>query len=196
MLLCHYSLISSFVFLILWPDLESLRSKATKLFRRELRSWENYVACSFHIFCPKILFLDEIFKSKFKWQHSPEGHIWKGRGAVLLLKTAHMEIKLLLPHQLKKKKKDVAVINDLATLMVNLEGTQNGKKECLPSSHQSVVTHSGAVRGNSGWENTGYWSQTAKMNIKGMISVSPESCISPYIEKHKFLNLRYLVFFC
>ena len=33
-------------------------------------------------------------------------------------------------------------------------------------------------------ENTGYWPQIAKMHIKRMISVSPDSCIFPYLEKH------------
>ena len=32
----------------------------------------------------------------------------------------------------------------------------------------------------------GYWPQIADMRIKGMISVSPDSCILPYIEKHLF----------
>lgn len=71
------------------------------------------------------------------------------RGSALVENSTHGN-KIIPATSVKKKKKDVAVINDLATLMVNLEGTQNGKKECLPSSHQSVVTHSGAVRGNSG----------------------------------------------
>ena len=31
-------------------------------------------------------------------------------------------------------------------------------------------------------QNTGYWHQIAEM--KGMILVSPQSCIFPYIEKH------------
>ena len=32
-------------------------------------------------------------------------------------------------------------------------------------------------------ENTGYWPLRAKMHVKGMISVSPDSCIFPCIEK-------------
>ena len=32
--------------------------------------------------------------------------------------------------------------------------------------------------------NTGYWPQIAETHIKGMISVSPDSCIFPYVEKH------------
>ena len=34
-------------------------------------------------------------------------------------------------------------------------------------------------------ENTGYWPQRAKVNIKRMISVSPDSCIFPYLQKHQ-----------
>ena len=30
---------------------------------------------------------------------------------------------------------------------------------------------------------SGYWPQMAEVHIKGMISVSPDSCILPYIEK-------------
>ena len=33
------------------------------------------------------------------------------------------------------------------------------------------------------WGNSGYWAQVAEVHIKGMISVSPDSCIFPYIEK-------------
>ena len=37
--------------------------------------------------------------------------------------------------------------------------------------------------GKSGCENTGYWPQRAEVHIKGMISVSLDSCLFPYIEK-------------
>ena len=33
-------------------------------------------------------------------------------------------------------------------------------------------------------ENTGYWPQIAKVHIKRTISVNPDSCIFPYLEKH------------
>ena len=35
------------------------------------------------------------------------------------------------------------------------------------------------------WEvrNTGCWPRRAEMHLKGMISMSPESCIFPYVEK-------------
>ena len=37
--------------------------------------------------------------------------------------------------------------------------------------------------------------QGAELHIKGMISLSPNSCIFPYKKGAKFLNLSYLVFF-
>ena len=37
--------------------------------------------------------------------------------------------------------------------------------------------------GDSGWERKGYWPQTAKMHIKDMISINPDSCIFPHVEK-------------
>ena len=53
------------------------------------------------------------------------------------------------------------------------------KNACL----QAAVTPKGAAWGNSGRENTGYWPQIAEVDIKGLISVSPDSCIFSYIEK-------------
>jgi len=44
-------------------------------------------------------------------------------------------------------------------------------------------------------KNTRYWPQIAEMHVKRMISMSPDSCIFPYIEKCWILNLRFLVFF-
>ena len=41
----------------------------------------------------------------------------------------------------------------------------------------------GAPWGNSGWENTGCWPQIAKSHIKGVRSLSPDSCTFPYKEK-------------
>ena len=42
---------------------------------------------------------------------------------------------------------------------------------------------------------TGYWSQTAEVRIKGMISGNPTRASSHTQKSTKFLNLRYLVFF-
>ena len=59
------------------------------------------------------------------------------------------------------------------------EGTQDANEKCLPSSsYQTIATHSSTAWGNSGWENTGCWPWTAEVNIKGVFSVSPDSCIS------------------
>ena len=71
------------------------------------------------------------------------------RGSALVENSTHGN-KIIPATSVKKKKRMWQSSMILSTLMVNLEGTQNGKKECLPSCHQSVVTHSGAVRGNSG----------------------------------------------
>ena len=61
----------------------------------------------------------------------------------------------------------------------------SGRKEHLPSSsHQTAAALHGESWGHSGWENTGYWLQVAEVCIKGMTSVSSDSSILPYIEKH------------
>ena len=67
--------------------------------------------------------------------------------------------------------------------LVSPEETQEGKVYLPSSSHQTAATPYGEPWGNSGWENTGYWPQLAEVHIKGMISVSPDSSIFPYIEK-------------
>ena len=45
----------------------------------------------------------------------------------------------------------------------------------------------GALRNSEG-ENTDKWPQRAEMHMKGMIPVSPDSCLFPYIEKGKVPN--------
>ena len=47
-----------------------------------------------------------------------------------------------------------------------------------------LATPYGELRGSQDVKNTGYWPQIAEMHMKGMISVIPDSCILPYIEKH------------
>lgn len=70
------------------------------------------------------------------------------RGNALVENSTHGN-KIMPATSVKKRMWQPSMI--LATLMVNLERTQNGKKECLPfSSHQRVVTHNGADQGNSG----------------------------------------------
>ena len=70
----------------------------------------------------------------------------------------------------------------LATLMVNLEGPQDSDKQaahCQALSHRNHPLRFIPL-GDSGWESTGYQPQTAKVYIKEMISMIPDSCISPY----------------
>ena len=53
-------------------------------------------------------------------------------------------------------------------------------------SHQTLQSSSnGVLWRNSGWKITGHWSQIAEVHIKEIISVSPDSCIFPYTEKHQ-----------
>ena len=48
----------------------------------------------------------------------------------------------------------------------------------------TIATPSSVPWGDSGWEKTWYQPWIARVHIKGMITVSPDSCIFPYIEKH------------
>ena len=56
---------------------------------------------------------------------------------------------------------------------------------CPLSNHQTLQPSNpnSTPWGDSGWESPGYWPQMAEVRIKGMISVSPDSCIFPYMEK-------------
>ena len=67
---------------------------------------------------------------------------------------------------------------------MNPEDIQEGK-ECLPfSSHQSAATPYCEPRAKAGNENTGYRPKVAEVHIIRVMSVSPDSCIAPYREKH------------
>ena len=66
--------------------------------------------------------------------------------------------------------------------MVNLEGPQDGDKE---AAHCQALSHwNHPLRfiplGDLGRESSGYQPQTAKMYIKEIISMIPNSCIFPY----------------
>ena len=61
------------------------------------------------------------------------------------------------------------------------EETQEGKEDLSSISHQTAATPYGEPWG---YENTGCWPQIAEAHMKGMISMSPASCIFPYIEKY------------
>ena len=59
------------------------------------------------------------------------------------------------------------------------------REEYLPSaSHQITATSPGEPQGSSGCKNTRYCPQITEIHTKGMISVSPDSRIFPYTEKH------------
>ena len=58
--------------------------------------------------------------------------------------------------------------------------TQEGNKEYLPSSsQQTAAIPNSKPWGSSGDENPGYCPQMAEVNIKRMISMSPDLCIFP-----------------
>ena len=67
----------------------------------------------------------------------------------------------------------------------------SGNKGCC--SHQAISHYRHprlcTLRGVRMENNPGYWPQLVKVHIKGMISLSPDFCIFPYIEKcsiHQF----------
>ena len=59
------------------------------------------------------------------------------------------------------------------------------RKERIPASSlwQTAASSHGELWGNSGSENTGHWLQISKVHIKGMISMSPDSCTFKCTEK-------------
>ena len=81
--------------------------------------------------------------------------------------------------------KDVTVIRDYIPQcdLVGPEGAQ--EEEYLLSiniGHQTATTPYGEPWGTQDVK-TEYWLQIGDVHIKGMISVSPDSCIFPYIEE-------------
>ena len=84
--------------------------------------------------------------------------------------------------------KDVTVISDSSPppWVPDPKGTQEGEVlRLLPAdcSHSLLRALS-----NSGCERKRYWPQIAETGVKGMISVNPDSCIFPYMEKLNSLN--------
>ena len=79
---------------------------------------------------------------------------------------------------------------------VSPEGTQDGDKQaaCLHAMATAAAPR-GAPWGDSGWERTGHGPQAAKVLTKGMISMSPDSCVFHTQKSAKCTNLRCLVFF-
>ena len=67
--------------------------------------------------------------------------------------------------------------------LVSPEGTQKGKNTCHLAAIrlQSLPTVSPEEAQDV---KTGFWPQIVEMHIKEIISVSPDPCNFPYIEKH------------
>lgn len=70
-------------------------------------------------------------------------------------------------------------------------GTQDGNKQ--EAGHQTLSTATTLRRLKKGIE--GDIGLKAKVHIKGMMSISPNSCIFSYTKTHQIINLGYLIFF-
>ena len=70
--------------------------------------------------------------------------------------------------------------------------TTEATKQQQQQQQPSVCSHFLSSLGDR--KNAGYWLQLAEIHMKVMISLSLDSCVFPYTEKAKFLNLRYLIF--
>ena len=68
------------------------------------------------------------------------------------------------------------------TSQVNPEGTQEGKNTCHLAAIRQQTLPMVNPEETLGMK-TASWPWIAKVHIKGMISVSQDSCISPYIEQ-------------
>ena len=67
--------------------------------------------------------------------------------------------------------------------LVSSKGTQEGEEYLPSSSPQTAATPHGEPQGRSGCKKTtGYWPRIVEVHVKGMTSVSPDSCIFPHIE--------------
>ena len=56
---------------------------------------------------------------------------------------------------------------------------------CCSPTPTALLPSSVYPEGSLGWRKTGYWPQMVTMAIKGTISMSPNSCIFPYIETER-----------
>ena len=87
-----------------------------------------------------------------------------------------------LPHQQTRMSLSSAIAA-LQCELVSLKGTQEGEEYLQPNSHQTAATmyseHQAELR-MSKIQDIG---PIAEMDMKGIISVSPDSCIFPYTEK-------------
>jgi len=66
---------------------------------------------------------------------------------------------------------------------VSSEGTQEGKNTCHLAAVRLQPLPAASLEETQGVKKE-YWPQIAEVRIRGMISVSPDSCIFSYIEKH------------
>ena len=66
--------------------------------------------------------------------------------------------------------------------LMSSKGTQKGEEYLQSSNHQAAATPYNEPQQSSGYEK--YWPQIDEVYMKGMISLSPDSCIFPYVEKH------------
>ena len=57
-------------------------------------------------------------------------------------------------------------------------------KLCFDHQDTAATPEDACTLGGFRWRQVGYWPQTDEVYIKGKISVSPDYCIFPYIEKH------------
>ena len=93
----------------------------------------------------------------------------------------HCEWKNVACHISKQRMLQPSSHHIRATPKGSPEGTQDTNR--MPAIKPLQPPRNSAPRGDSGWENTGFWPRIAEVHIKGMISTSPDFCIFPYIEK-------------
>ena len=74
------------------------------------------------------------------------------------------------------------------------EGNSRWRKTGCPMPQVTQPPPTVHPKGNSRWRKIRHWLYIVKMYIKGIISMSPDSCIFPYKKKKstKMTNLRYL----
>ena len=75
-----------------------------------------------------------------------------------------------------------AIADTMDGELVSPEGTEEEKNTCHPAAISLQPLPTGSLEETQDVK-TGYWPQIAEVYIKGMISVSPDSCIFPYMEK-------------
>ena len=76
-----------------------------------------------------------------------------------------------------------SAITALQCELVSLERTQKEKNTCLLAAIRLQPLLLVSLTEAQDVKSTEYWPQIAETHIKGIISVSPDSCIFPFIEK-------------